>query len=196
MLKSVSQRAAAALDRLIDALVDERRRERAVLLLLAAYCAVWSLYGAISKASQDIHYDMGEAVVWSREALLGNPKHPPLSAWVPWAWFKVFPTADWAYYLLCIVLATLALWVAWKIAERFLSPEKRVAGLALLTLVPFFNFLALKYNANSVLVPLWALTTWAFLVSFETRKIAAALAGLAAAAAMLGKYWSATCSPG
>src|SRR5438105_3549110 len=62
MLKGLSQATNTALDRLIDALVDPRRRERAVLLLLAAYCAVWSLYGAISKASQDIHYDMGEAV--------------------------------------------------------------------------------------------------------------------------------------
>ena len=74
----------ALLDRLIDALSVPHRRGRMGLLLLVAYGAVWSLYGAISKASQDIHYDMGEAVVWSREALLANPKHPPLSAWMPW----------------------------------------------------------------------------------------------------------------
>jgi len=42
-----------------------------------------------------------------------------------------------------------------------------------------------------VMLPLWALTTWAFVRSYETRKVLpAALAGLAAAAAMLGKYWS------
>jgi 4-amino-4-deoxy-L-arabinose transferase-like glycosyltransferase len=191
MLQRVAQTTNAVLDRLIDALVDPRRRERSVQLLLAAYCAVWSLYGAISKSSQDIHFDMGEAVVWSREALLANPKHPPLSAWIPWLWFQAFPAADWAYYLLCMVLATIALWVAWKISTRFLSPEKQVAGLALLTLVPFFNFQALKYNANTVLIPLWALATGAFLHSFATRRsLPAALAGLAAAAAMLGKYWS------
>jgi len=57
--------------------------------------------------------------------------------------------------------------------------------------VPFFNFHALKYNANTVLMPLWALATWTFLRSYETRKPAWAIAaGLAAAAAMLGKYWS------
>src|SRR5262249_12837174 len=55
----------------------------------------------------------------------------------------------------------------------------------------FFNFHALKFNANTVMLPLWAATTAFFLLSFETRSVAfAALAGLAAAAAMLGKYWS------
>jgi hypothetical protein len=41
------------------------------------------------------------------------------------------------------------------------------------------------------MLPLWAATTALFLRSFETRRVGlAALAGLAAAAAMLGKYWS------
>src|SRR5437899_3352908 len=63
--------------------------------------------------------------------------------------------------------------------------------LALLTLVPFYNFHALKFNANSAMTPAWALTTWWFLRSYDSRRpIDAALTGLAAAAAMLSKYWS------
>ncbi len=95
-------------------------------------------------------------------------------------WFAVFPQTDWAYYLLGIVLAAVALVAAWHIAGHYLAPAKRAAGVALLTLVPFYNFHALKYNANLVMLPLWALATWAFLRSFETRKILpAVLAGLA-----------------
>jgi hypothetical protein len=42
-----------------------------------------------------------------------------------------------------------------------------------------------------VLTPFWAATTWCFFLSFETRRASfAALAGFAAGAAMLGKYWS------
>jgi hypothetical protein len=107
------------------------------------------------------------------------------------AWFSVFPLDDWAYYLFAILLATAALWIAWKASAPYLDGEKRVVGLALLTLVPFYNFHALKFNANTVMTPLWALATWWFLRSYETRKPAyAVLAGLAAAAAMLGKYWA------
>jgi 4-amino-4-deoxy-L-arabinose transferase-like glycosyltransferase len=178
-------------DRLVAALTDPSRRARTAAAVLIAYAAVWSLYGAIAKSSQDLHFDMGEAVSWSRELSLGYPKHPPLSAWLVRAWFSVFPSADWSYYLFAIVLATLGLWIAWKLSAYYLEGEKRVVGLALLTLVPFFNFHALKFNANTVLIPVWAAATWWFLRSYETRSIGyAALAGLAAAAAMLGKYWS------
>ena len=81
-----------------------------------------------------------------------------------------FRSQDWAYYLFAIVLATVALWIAWRRRRRISTAEKRVVGLALLTLVPFYNFHALKFNANTVLTPLWALTTWWFLRSFETRR--------------------------
>ena len=181
----------ALLDRLIAALADPARRERAIVAVLAAYCGLWALYGAIAKGSQDIHFDMGEMVAWSRETFWGTPKHPPLGAWLVSAWFSVFPLADWAYYLFAMVLATLALWIAWRIAGRYLDADKRIAGVALLTLVPFFNFHALKFNANTVMIPLWAATTALFLRSYETRNpVWAVLAGLAAAASMLGKYWS------
>ncbi|HEY1545960.1 MAG TPA: glycosyltransferase family 39 protein [Xanthobacteraceae bacterium] len=181
----------AALDRLIAALTDPARRGRAVVGVLAVYCGLWALYGAIAKGSQDVHFDMGEMVAWSREVTWGTPKHPPLGAWLVRAWFSVFPLADWSYYLFAMVVATVTLWIAWRIAGHYLDAEKRVVGLALLTLVPFFNFHALKYNANTVMLPLWAATTALFLRSYETRsRLLAALAGVAAAAAMLGKYWS------
>jgi 4-amino-4-deoxy-L-arabinose transferase-like glycosyltransferase len=181
------------LERFADALVDPRRRDRAVLLALICYVALWTTYAVLAKGSQDLHFDMGELIAWSREPAFGYAKHPPFAAWLVGAWFSVFPLTDWAYYLLAVVNATIGLWIAWIVSARYLDGEKRAAGVALLTLVPFFNFHALKFNANTVLIPLWAATTWWFLRSFETRSMAfAALAGLGAGAAMLGKYWSVT----
>jgi 4-amino-4-deoxy-L-arabinose transferase-like glycosyltransferase len=178
-------------ERIFVALIDPVRSERTMLILLAGYAAAWSLYGAIAKSSQDLHFDIGEMFAWSHQIGLSAPTHPPLGAWLARAWFAVMPRQDWAFYLLGIVLATVALWIAWRLAGRYLTPEKRVLGLALLSLLPFYNFHALKYNASSVLTPFWAATTWWFLLSLETRGTGfAALAGFAAGAAMLGKYWS------
>lgn len=176
---------------LADALTDPRRADRTAAAVIGGYVLVWTLYAVVAKSSQDVHFDMGEAVAWSRELALGNPKHPPASAWLVGAWFSVFPLTDWAYYLLAVLTAAVGLWIAWKTSERWLTADKRAAGLALMTLVPFFNFQALKFNANTVLIPLWAATTWCFLRAFETRSTAwAAAAGIAATGAMLGKYWS------
>ena len=174
-------------ERIFAALIDPAKSERTMFVLLSGYAAVWSLYGAIAKASQDLHFDIGEMFAWSHQVSLSAPTHPPLGAWLARAWFAVMPRQDWAFYLFGILLATIALWIAWRLAGRYLTPEKRVLGLALLSLLPFYNFHALKYNASSVLTPFWAATTWWFLLSFETRRGGfAALAGLAAGAAMLG----------
>jgi 4-amino-4-deoxy-L-arabinose transferase-like glycosyltransferase len=177
--------------RLYDALIDPARCERTMALLLAAYAIAWSAYGTIAKSSQDLHFDIGEMFAWSHEVVWSAPTHPPLGPWLMRLWFSVMPVQDWSFYLFAMIVATVALWIAWRLAARYLDPQKRVVGLLLLTFLPFYNFHALKYNASSVLTPFWAVTTWWFLLSFETRRPGwAALAGVGAAAAMLGKYWS------
>ena len=62
--------AADRLDRLIAAIADPDRCDRAVPLLLAVYVLLWTIYAVVAKGSQDVHFDMAEAVVWSHEALL------------------------------------------------------------------------------------------------------------------------------
>ena len=37
-------------------------------------------------------------------------------------------------------MPTIALWIVWRLSADYLDIEKRVVGLALLMLVPFFNF--------------------------------------------------------
>ena len=187
----ILSRLLAPAERLLAALADPARRERTALGVIAAYVAVWTLYGVFAKASQDIHFDMAELFAWAHTPALGYAKHPPLAAWLVHFWFALFPAADWAYYLLATVTSGAGLLLAWRLAGRYLDGEKRALALALLTLVPLYNFQALKFNPNTVLIPLWALTTLWFIRSYESRSaIAALIAGVAAAGAMLGKYWS------
>ncbi len=188
---TVADRGRRLAERFTAALADPVRGERTVIIVLGCYVVLWTFYAVIAKGSQDIHYDMAEQFGLSHELAFGHAKHPPLAAAVVAVWFTVFPAADWAYYLLAVSTAALALWIAWRLSARYLDGEKRVVGLALLTLVPFFNFHALKFNQNTILMPLWAATTLFFLRSFESRRILdAALAGVMAGLAMYGKYWS------
>lgn len=174
-----------------SALTNPASAERAVLASLAIYAVLWTIYATIAKGSQGLHYDMTEVIAWSRDLSFGYLKHPPLAAWVVRAWFSVLPVADWSYYLLAMLMPAVALWIAWRLSADYLDIEKRVIGLALLTLIPFYNFHALKFNVNTVLMPVWAITTLWFMRSFMTGShVYAALAGLGAAACMLGKYWS------
>jgi 4-amino-4-deoxy-L-arabinose transferase-like glycosyltransferase len=134
---------------------------------------------------------MAEMVVWTRELALGYSKHPPLPAWILWVWFGVFPLADWAYFLLSAVTLSCGIWLAIELSAEWLEGEKLAAVPFLLAAIPFYNFLGLKWDQNSLLIPFWALAMWAMLRAIATRHAGwAALAGLAAAAAMLTKYWS------
>jgi hypothetical protein len=181
-----------ALARLLDALADPTRRRRAALVFVIGYGVLWFIYGVIAKSSQDLNADMAEMIVWTREPALGYPKHPPLLAWILWTWFKVFPLADWAYILLAVVTLAIGIYLAIELCAEWLGGEKLAAVPFLLAVIPFYNFLGLKFDQNSVLIPLWALAMWAMLRALDTRHDGwAALAGLAAAAAMLSKYWSA-----
>ena len=106
-------------------------------------------------------------------------------------WFKVFPLADWAYLLLAVVTVSAGIFLAIELRAEWLAREKLAAVPFLLAAIPFYNFLGLKFDQNSILIPLWALAMWAMLRALDTRHLGwAALAGLAAAAAMLTKYWS------
>jgi 4-amino-4-deoxy-L-arabinose transferase-like glycosyltransferase len=177
--------------RLIDALTDPARSERAMLIVLAVYAAIWTLYGIVAKSSQDVQFDAAELEVVSRDLAFGYAKHPPFAPWLVHGWFSLFPVRDWSYYLLAMTYVAVGLWIAWRLFAHFLDPVKRVVALAFLMLVPYFNFLSLRFDHNAILATLWAATALCFIRSFETRNASwAALAGATAAAAMLGKYWS------
>jgi len=184
-------RLAQALKNLRASITDPANANVTVFFALAAYVAVWTAYGVITKGPAGFHPDMTEIIAWSRDLDFGYPKHPPLAAWLVRGWFEIFPVANWSYYLLAMLMPAITLWVIWLMSAAYLPLDKRVAGLAIMTLVPFFSFHALKFNVNTVLMPLWALTTFFFLRAYETRRPrVAAFAGIFAAAAMLGKYWS------
>ena len=184
--------ASGALARLVEALGDPARARRAALALALGYAALWAIYGIVAKSSQDLHADTAEMIVWMREPALGFPKHPPFPAWMLWLWFRVFPLADWSVMLFAAINMAAAIYFAFALCGEWLDGYKRAVVPFLLAAIPFYNFLAFKYDANAATLPLWPLAMWAFVRSLRANHPGwAALTGLACAAAMLSKYWSA-----
>lgn len=164
---------------------------RATLLLLALFVVAWTAFHTIAYAAMGLNADLTEVFAWGRHPAAGYYKHPPLSALVCAAWFAIFPVADWSFHLLAISTSAMGLFATDLIARRYLPGDKRIAVLLLLMLLPFYQFHGQRFNANQVLLWLWPVATWCFLRAFETRGIAwSVAAGVAAALAMLGKYYS------
>jgi 4-amino-4-deoxy-L-arabinose transferase-like glycosyltransferase len=171
--------------------LDGVERGWAIPLLLVGFVALWWAFLSIAYLETDLHPDVLETWTLGRTFEWGNPKHPPLMGWVARAWTSIFPLTDWSLQLMSMVNAAVALWCVDLICRRFVKGDKRIIVLLLLMLLPTYQFHAQRFNANSVLLPIWPLATYCFLRSFESRHFVwAAAAGATAAIAMLGKYYS------
>ncbi|XUM23417.1 glycosyltransferase family 39 protein [Bradyrhizobium oligotrophicum S58] len=163
----------------------------AVPALIVGFVAVWMVYFSIAYFGGDLHQDVIETWSLGRSFAWGSTKHPPLMGWAAWAWTTVFPLTNWSFNLLALTNAAVGLWAVDLITRRFARGDKRLVVLLLLMLLPVYQLHAQRFNANAVLLSSWPLATWCFLRSFETRHVGwAVAAGLTAALAMLGKYYS------
>ena len=162
-----------------------------MVLRIAAFVAVWSLYFIVTEYASAIHNDMAEAYAWGREFQLGYNQHPPFWAWVCGLWFVVFPRANWAFALLSMLNSGIGLLGVFALVGRFVDGDRRVAATALMALTPFYSFLAYKYNANSIFLSLWPWMLYAFVRALRERSLGPTLGlGVVTGLALQSKYFA------
>jgi 4-amino-4-deoxy-L-arabinose transferase-like glycosyltransferase len=174
-------------------LSDVRASNDLVAGMIVVHVVLWTLILMVVKWTQDIHFDIAEAYAWGREFHLGYGKHPPVSGWIAGLWFRIFPAADWAAYALAMTVIGAALWICWLIAIRVVDRKRAVLSVLMLAIYPIFNFKGYKYNADLAQLLTLPLVVLAYLHAFETRSVRSGVGlGLAAAVALLTKYWAVT----
>jgi 4-amino-4-deoxy-L-arabinose transferase-like glycosyltransferase len=162
-------------------------------LLLGLYVSVWTCTHGLMTTNLDGYADMLENYAWGQTIDWGSFKHPPLVSWVAGFWFRLFPTQDSFYFLLSYAASALGLLGIHRLA--------RVAGLGRLAMAAVllqmfalpYSTLAAKFNANTVLLPLWPWVACAWWVCVHGERKTwsmAVLLGMAAALSLLGKYYS------
>jgi 4-amino-4-deoxy-L-arabinose transferase-like glycosyltransferase len=160
-----------------------------VCALVLAYGLFWATYAQVS-SSAGVHIDSLEAYAWGREFRLGYYKHPPFWAWVAGLWFMVLPKTDWCFWLLSELNGALGLAGAYALMGRFCGQRTRLLCVLLLMLTPFYQFNALRFNANTVLLSIWPWTMYFFVRCMETRRVVYAITcGVLAGFALLSKYF-------
>ena len=160
-----------------------------ICALLIAYALFWATYAQVS-SSAGVHIDSLEAYAWGREFRPGYYKHPPFWAWVAGIWFMVFPKTDWCFWLLSELNGAIGLAGAYALMGRFCGQRTRLLCVLLLMLTPFYQFNALRFNANTILLSIWPWTMYFFVRSIETQRIGyAIMCGVLAGFALLSKYF-------
>jgi hypothetical protein len=155
-----------------------------------AHALLWTAILTKLKAAQDIHMDVAEAFAWGERFQWGYGKHPPLAGWIAGLWFKLFPVADWSTYALAMTTCGVGLVICWLIALRVVDRRRAFFVVVMLALYPIFNFKGFKFNPDLLQLVTLPLLVLAYLHAFEKRSARAGLwLGLAAALALMTKYW-------
>jgi 4-amino-4-deoxy-L-arabinose transferase-like glycosyltransferase len=165
------------------------RSQLAVLLFV--HLLLWTWVGWVSRSNFDAPGDMVEAYAWAQGWQWGYYKHPPLSAWVTGLWFRVVPESQLGYSLLSAFNGAVGLAGLAVLAREFLPRNWVLLTVAVASLAPGVTTLAMRFNANAILISTWPWAIALFVRLMKRGRPAdALLCGLACALAMLGKYYS------
>ncbi|MDA0790126.1 MAG: glycosyltransferase family 39 protein [Proteobacteria bacterium] len=169
-------------------------------LLLVVYVAAWVCSHGISDTNLDSYGDMLENFAWSQAATWGTGKHPPLIAWVTGLWFSVMPRHDIAYHLLAYVNAAVGLLGVWRMTIALGHRDIALPAVLLLSMALPYSTLAVKFNANTILLSAWPWVVWCWArciaSSPGSQDLRALVLGGVTALALLGKYYSGVLLPG
>ena len=176
--------------------IDKRNPPAAhwIAYVLGLHVLVWVIAHGISDTNLDGYADMLENFAWGQSVAWGSAKHPPLFAWVTGAWFTVFPNVDAAYHLLSYANAALGLLGVYRMAQALGHQDLALPATLLLCMAFPYSTLAVKFNANAILLSLWpwvAVAWWhSVRSSGQQGWIWSVGLGVLSALSMLGKYYS------
>jgi 4-amino-4-deoxy-L-arabinose transferase-like glycosyltransferase len=160
-------------------------------LLVLVHLLLWTWVGVTSRSNFDAPGDMVEAYTWAQGWQWGYYKHPPLSAWVAGLWFAVVPESHWGYSMLAALNSAVGLLGLAVLAREFLPRPWVLLAVAVASLAPGITTLAMRFNANAILISTWPWAAALFVRLMQRGQARdAVLCGLACALAMLGKYYS------
>lgn len=175
---------------LVASAVRPEARLWLVIQLAILHAVLWTFILINLKAAQDVHMDVAEAYGWGRKFLWGYGKHPPLSGWIAGVWFKAFPATDWATYALAMTTVGVGMVICWLLSLRVVDARRAFLVVVMVALYPIFNFKGFKYNPDLLQLVTLPLLVLAYLNAFEKRSWQSGIwFGLAAALALMTKYW-------
>lgn len=159
---------------------------RTLAAVLVAHILVWVAAPIVTFRS--LQLDLLEGLVLGREWLLGSWKHPTL----PWWLVEIAHRAggdDRAVYLLGPLAAVACMAVVWRLAREVAPPATALLAVLALEGMHFFNFSAVKFAHDTLLLPFAALSGWFFYrATARGRNLDWALLGLALALSFWSKY--------
>tara|TARA_Y100000817_G_scaffold236469_1_gene188610 strand:- start:209 stop:1531 length:1323 start_codon:yes stop_codon:yes gene_type:complete len=155
-----------------------------------SHLIIWTIVPSLT--NKNLPLDTIEALAWGSNLDWGFNKHPPMSAFFPEVFFKIFGAQDWAFYLLSQIFVLIAFYFVFKLSFEVLGNIKlSLISVLLLESIYFYNFTTPEFNVNVCQLPFWSLVVYFTWKIYETKEIKFSdcfFVGLFAAIGFLSKY--------
>jgi len=159
-------------------------------IFITAHLILWTL--APSVTNQNLPLDTIEHLAWGSNLDWGFNKHPPMVAFVVEAFYRIFGSQDWAYYLLSQIFVCITFIYVFKLGIEILNNSLlSLISVLLLESIYFYNFTTPEFNVNVCQLPFWSIAVYYSWKIFNQNKINVLdciLLGLFGAIGFLSKY--------
>lgn len=158
---------------------------RPFFVFLCLYFTAWSILPVFISSS--VSLDVSEGINWGHEWQWGYYKHPPLSSWILYSFYKLFGHIG--PYLLSQLYVLLTLVLIYQLGKKIWSPTTTLIGSALTLAVLYYTYPSLEFNHNVAQFPIWAGLYLAFYQSLTQNRLRDwILLGVLGGLGMLTKY--------
>ena len=159
-------------------------------IFLFFHLLLWTIIPSVTNINLPL--DTIEALAWSSNLDWGFNKHPPMSAFFPEIFYRIFGPNDWSYYLLSQIFVIIAFYFVYKFSiEIFKNKPLSLISVLLLESIYFYNFTTPEFNVNVCQLPFWSLVVY-YSWKIYTNKIITfkdcVLLGLFSVLGFLSKY--------
>ena len=170
--------------------VSKRNINNIFLIFALSHLIIWTLVPSLT--NNNLPLDTIEALAWGSNLDWGFNKHPPMSAFFPEVFFKIFGPQDWSYYLLSQIFVVISFYYVFKLSSEILRDTKlSLISVLLLVSIYFYNFTTPEFNVNVCQLPFWSLVVYYSWKIYNSKKISfldCVLVGLFGALGFLSKY--------
>ena len=170
--------------------VSKRNINNIFLIFTISHLIIWTLVPSLT--NNNLPLDTIEALAWGSNLDWGFNKHPPMSAFFPEVFFKIFGPQDWSYYLLSQIFVVISFYYVFKLSNEILRDLKlSLISVLLLVSIYFYNFTTPEFNVNVCQLPFWSLVVYYSWRIYNSKKISfldCVLVGLFGALGFLSKY--------
>ena len=170
--------------------VSKRNINNIFLIFAISHLIIWTLVPSLT--NNNLPLDTIEALAWGSNLDWGFNKHPPMSAFFPEVFFKIFGPQDWSYYLLSQIFVVISFYYVFKLSNEILRDTKlSLISVLLLVSIYFYNFTTPEFNVNVCQLPFWSLVVYYSWKIYNSKKISfldCVLVGLFGALGFLSKY--------